>query len=504
MKSLLVVSAAAAALAAHPALAADLPVKAPVKAPLPIYNWSGFYIGANAGVSAGVTPIVQTTAFPPFPPDVVNTSTHDPFGAIGGLQAGYNLQSSNWVLGIEGDVQLSGQRSDPTCLSFCSFNFQSPANVQFDSVNQRIPWFATLRGRIGFTSGPLLFYGTAGGAFADIHTSFSTTNVVHLSAEASDQRAGLAVGGGIEAALTGNWTAKVEYLYLDYGVVTDNFTPPGFPSPLTVVSGRVVDHVARAGVNYRFGAPVPVATAGLMPTKARPITPAVYDWNGIYIGGNLGYSVGRDAAHEDIFGLFGNGSQRFMLVPRGAVGGAQVGYNYVPTPWLLLGVEADYQLADQRNTACFTWCIATSGSSTYSQSLDWFATARGRAGVVAGPALFYATAGGSWTKVSTTGTQVNTLTAGGVTTFFTSTGSFSDQRTGWAVGGGIEGAIGAGWTAKVEYLYLDFGTITNLFPSTGFNLADPNVHISTNIRDNVFRGGLNYHFLPWDVVKAKY
>ena len=70
--------------------------------------------------------------------------------------------------------------------------------------------------------------------------------------------------------------------------------------------------------------------------------------------------------------------------------------------------------------------------------------------------------------------------------------------------GGIEGAIGAGWTAKVEYLYLDFGTITNLFPSTGFNLADPNVHISTNIRDNVFRGGLNYHFLPWDVVKAKY
>jgi outer membrane immunogenic protein len=239
----------------------------------------------------------------------------------------YKQQPGLWHRGF----RSRSQKSDPSCLTFCYFNFLTPANLQFYGVTQRIPWFATLRGRIGVNTGPLLFYATGGGALANIKTTYGTNELARFTGEAADRRVGLALGGGIEAMLTGNWTAKVEYLFLNSGVVSDTFTyqtPGGFGPPATafsVVSGRVVDHVVRAGLNYRFGDPAPVAAPALMPTKAPPIAPVAYDWNGFYIGGNLGYSVGRDAASEDIFGLFGNSDERFMLVPRGAIGGGQIG-----------------------------------------------------------------------------------------------------------------------------------------------------------------------------------
>ena len=502
-KAAIATMAAALSLAGS-ARAADLPVKAPVW-PAAVYDWTGFYLGANAGVSAGVTPITQTSRIPPALPSVNNQSTDGPFGAIGGGQLGYNRQLGRFVVGIEGDMQASGQRSDPSCLTFCGFNFNNPANVQFDGVQQRIPWFATVRPRVGYASGPVLFYVTGGVAVANIRTSYNTTQLARFSGEASDTRAGAAVGAGIEAALIGNWTVKIEYLYLDFGNLTDTFLygPAAFPTAIrSDVGGHVVDHLARVGVNYRFGDPAapaiwdptPVPTALI--TKAAVLPPVAYSWTGFYVGGNVGYSVGNDPAREDIFGLFGNSNERFTLVPRGVLGGGQAGYNYQPISRLVLGVEGDYQLADQRDSACFSWCVIPPNTpTTYSQSLNWFATARGRAGVTAGPALFYVTGGGAWTRVSTTGTQLNSITnINGVTTIFTGTGSFSDNLSGWTAGFGAEGAIAGRWTAKVEYLYMDFGSIAHQFPAAiPAGLADPNVHITTRVRDNVFRVGANYH-----------
>jgi opacity protein-like surface antigen len=222
------------------ASAADMAVKSPVYSAQAAYNWTGFYVGVNAGVSAGVAPLTQTTAIPPFPASINNQSTHDAFGAIGGLQAGYNWQVGRLVWGVEGDFQFSGQKSDPTCLTFCDFNFLAPTQVQFDSVAQSIPWFATLRGRFGYTAGPALFYITAGAAYADIKTTYNTTEVATFNGTVSDRRVGLAVGTGVESALSGNWTAKVEYLYLNFGTINARFPysapgggfgPPG-PSPV--------------------------------------------------------------------------------------------------------------------------------------------------------------------------------------------------------------------------------------------------------------------------------
>jgi outer membrane immunogenic protein len=495
------------------AQAADLPL--PVKAALwpdPVYNWTGFYLGANVGVSAGVAPITQTSTFlpaPPGPPGINNQSTHNLFGAIGGGQVGYSRQFGRFVAGIEADMQASGQRSDQSCLTFCDFNFMAPANVQFDSVQQRIAWFATVRPRVGYASGPVLFYVTGGLAVANIRTSYSTTELAQFSGQASDTRAGGAVGAGIEAALIGNWTAKIEYLYLDFGNVSDTFIyqTVGFFGPGSArsdVSGRVVDHVARAGVNYRFGDPAAPAlwwdaapvTAPLI-TKGPVVDPVAYSWTGFYVGGNVGYSVGNDPLQENIFGVFGNGNERLTLVPRGVLGGGQAGYNYQPVQRFVVGVEGDIQGANQRDTACFSWCppIPLATPTTYSQTLNWFATARGRAGVTAGPALFYVTGGGAWTRVNTNASQVNSITnINGVTTLFTGAGSFADNLSGWTAGFGAEGAIAGRWTAKVEYLYMDFGSIAHQYPAAiPTNLADTNIHFSTRVRDNVFRVGANYH-----------
>jgi outer membrane immunogenic protein len=474
-----------------------------------VYDWTGFYLGANVGVSAGVTPITQTSTFlpaPPTPPGINNQSTHNLFGVIGGGQLGYNRQFGRFVVGIEGDIQASGQRSDQSCLTFCDFNFMAPAAVQFDDVQQRIPWFATVRPRVGYASGPVLFYVTGGVAIANIRTSYSTTEFTPFSGEASDTRAGAVAGAGIEAALIGNWTAKIEYLYLDFGNLTDTFIygPAAFPAAFrSDVSGHVVDHIGRVGVNYRFGDPAapalwwdPAPPPAPLITKGPVIAPVAYSWTGFYLGGNIGYGVGNDPAQENIFGLFGNSNQRFTLVPRGVLGGGQAGYNYQPVQRLVLGVEGDYQAADQRDTACFSWCppVPLATPTTYSQSMNWFATARARAGVTAGPALFYVTGGGAWTRVNTTGTNLNSISAGGVTTIFTGTGSFADNLSGWTAGFGAEGAIAGRWTAKVEYLYMDFGSIAHQYPAAiPTNLADPNIHISTRIRDNVFRVGVNYH-----------
>jgi outer membrane immunogenic protein len=202
------------------------------------------------------------------------------------------------------------------------------------------------------------------------------------------------------------------------------------------------------GLNYRFGDPAPAAGAApLIPTKAPPIAPAIYNWSGFYVGGNAGYSVGNDPLQENIFGLFGNGNQVITLVPNGMLGGGKAGYNVALTRWLAVGVEADYQVANQGDTACFSFCVTT--STDFTQEIHWFATARGRVGVTSGRFWLYATGGAAWTNVNTTGVEINSITNQAGTTFLVDIGTFSDQKTGWVAGGGAEGVLGGNWTTKV-------------------------------------------------------
>jgi outer membrane immunogenic protein len=202
------------------AAAADLPpptaapyYKAPVYAPA--YTWSGFYLGVNGGGAWGRSSWDTTGGF--------NTSG----GLVGGT-IGYNYQIGQAVLGVEGDIDWADIGATTT--SACAFGCKTSDT-----------WLSTVRGRLGYAADRFMPYITGGAAFGDIRAS--GPGLVGASAT----NAGWTVGGGIEFAVAGHWTAKAEYLYVDLG---------SFSCGLSC--GAAVDNVSfrtnllRAGLNYRF------------------------------------------------------------------------------------------------------------------------------------------------------------------------------------------------------------------------------------------------------------
>jgi outer membrane immunogenic protein len=304
MKKLVLGGTMLAALAVSaPALAADLPVKAPVyKAPVvapEVFSWTGFYIGGNLGYSwgRGETDFTETTsgtassqvfrtAGPTAvgPPTVVTLAAATATGSdraqlngvIGGGQIGYNWQSGSFVGGIEADLQATGERGDTTiCITA-----GCPAGGIFGSASYKLPWLATLRGRLGVTVTPrVLLYATGGLAVGEIDSTFAggVGGAPIASLSSNTTRAGFVVGGGVEGALDHNWSAKLEALYVDLGSfdtafagVTNTSVTNALNTPqldfntvtttTTTSSGNfhshVSDFIVRVGLNYRFGGPV--------------------------------------------------------------------------------------------------------------------------------------------------------------------------------------------------------------------------------------------------------
>lgn len=258
MKRLLGI-AVAGALVASSAVAADLAVKAPTASVVPAaYSWTGFYVGANVGYGAGERESSTLTLVSPAAFDVFTQGfTLAPSGWVGGAQAGYNWQSGRWVLGVEGDFQWTGQRD-----SFCGF-FQCAPALDTTTINQRIPWFATARARVGVAAESTLFYVTGGGAWAKVRTDILENCPAGCSPDLvtaqtaggsfSDTKAGWVIGAGIEAAVSANWTVKAEFLHLGLGTVTRSIGVAGGAEPFTTTfQSRIRNDVVRVGVNYRL------------------------------------------------------------------------------------------------------------------------------------------------------------------------------------------------------------------------------------------------------------
>ena len=211
MKRILLAGIAIAALAGiiGSATAADLPRQAPMyKAPAyvaPVFNWTGAYIGLNAGGGWGKS----------------NWSgTGDKFDVSGGMigaTVGYNWQFGTWVLGLEGDIDWTNIKG---------------SSAFADTKNE---YLSTIRGRVGYSFDRWMPYVTGGLALGGV----KATDVFGNSRD--ETKAGWTVGTGVEFAFAPQWTAKVEYLYVDLGNVefagnkTDFYT-----------------NVVRGGVNYRF------------------------------------------------------------------------------------------------------------------------------------------------------------------------------------------------------------------------------------------------------------
>src|SRR6266550_1919454 len=239
--------------------AADLAARPYTKAAPPIvaavYDWTGFYVGANLGWSFGRARTDVTVAGAPF----ASTSQRMD-GILGGLQAGYNWQSGRAVFGLETDIQATDQKGSSSPFGFIPGTPDIPGTPSISSIvtyQNKLPWFGTFRGRLGFTPADRwLLFVTGGLAYGEVTTS-ETLNVNGAVVAFSTDRTkvGWTVGGGVEAALWGNWTGKLEYLYIDLGTV--NNTLIGI-APITPVatSSRVTDQIVRVGLNYRFGGPV--------------------------------------------------------------------------------------------------------------------------------------------------------------------------------------------------------------------------------------------------------
>jgi outer membrane immunogenic protein len=242
----LMLAAALAFGAAGQALAADLPQPPPPQAPTayvptvaPVYNWGGIYWGLNGGYGFGSSEWTD----PSNASVSSSTGDFDVKGFLGGGTLGLNFQSDVWVFGIEGDFDgswLNGTSSS----AFCgAVNLGAAAQCQTKNT-----WLGTVRGRVGYAADRVLFYGTAGGAFGNIEAG---VNGLQNSTEF-----GWTAGAGIEFAVADNWTARVEYLFVDLGNATcNNLNTCGndaLGGPAANQTVKFDANLIRVGVDYLF------------------------------------------------------------------------------------------------------------------------------------------------------------------------------------------------------------------------------------------------------------
>jgi len=266
LRKILMTTVAASAMAGS-AYAADLPSRQPPPAyvpPVPIFTWTGFYIGANVGGvfrANNSSPLDNAVFFGGAAPlgalIVANNNNNNGRFLVGG-QAGVNWQINNFVLGIEGDgdVAIGGNNNFP--------GFLNPrTNTGF---------FGTVRGRGGIAFDRLLVYGTGGVAFGNrrdfgntfIGTTFGAP-ALFTTNTGSSTAVGYAVGAGVEYAFLNNWSIKGEYLFADLGANRRSFISPATGAGVIINARREQFNIVRVGLNYKFnwgfGAAAPVVAS---------------------------------------------------------------------------------------------------------------------------------------------------------------------------------------------------------------------------------------------------
>jgi outer membrane immunogenic protein len=220
------------------AAAADLPRRSPppVFVPPPLFTWTGFYVGGDIGYAWGKDGVNTTFG---------GAASGSPQGVVGGGHVGYNYQVNQFVVGLEGDVSGADFRN----------NIASFATGTVYGVH--VPIEASIRGRLGYAWDRALFYATGGAAFADIRNTYFGGTILPAAGASfnSDKtKVGWTVGGGVEYALSNNWSVRGEYRYSDFGRTTDIVFGTG-----AGVSSHVTEHAVRIGFSYKFDMYAPPA-----------------------------------------------------------------------------------------------------------------------------------------------------------------------------------------------------------------------------------------------------
>jgi outer membrane immunogenic protein len=253
MKKLLLAGVAVAGLVAGAtaASAADLPSRtmapmAPMISAVPVFTWTGFYIGAQVGYAWGD----DQDDFPAnalvFTPGVGYTAFDSGFGGdndsfLAGVHAGYNYQIGSFVVGIEGDVEgLFGDDED----EFTQVVFSAPGIPATYAFNgNTLDWQGSIRGRIGFAFDRALIYATGGFAFGGVSGGFASAGLLN---DGDDTITGWTLGAGVEYAFTNNLTTRLEYRYTSFEGNDSVFDNVNF-------GGDELDfHAVRLGLSYKF------------------------------------------------------------------------------------------------------------------------------------------------------------------------------------------------------------------------------------------------------------
>ena len=433
LMSSVVLVAGASVLSIIAASAADIPTKVAARpaaeAVLASFDWTGFYLGLYAGVgvqqSHGSDPTGRTG-----PGDVEFIGQ----GFTGGGTAGYNYQLyPNWVVGLEGDFGYLGLDR--------AFTDYFPDQ----RFNSKTSWIGTVRGRVGYTTGPTLSYVTAGAAWVHFTDVNDGSRFDFGDRSSSRTNGGFAIGSGVETRLGGNWTAKAEHLHVDVG--EGDLVRNGRGS-LKVDEHRYQQ--MKFGLNYLFGDKPQSALAS-------------HNWTGAYVGIVGGSAVASSEGSDPsgaIRGVINNNGTGFTA-------GGIAGYNWHLAPQWVVGAEGDFSWLgiDDRSINYFD------RPALFGIDTNWVATVRARVGYSTGAALLYLTGGGAWVNLQDS-FQGSTFRAGGPRV------SSTETLSGLTIGGGIESPFFIpGWMSRTEYLFITAGKGDTLNSSGDLFRANHDFHL---------------------------
>ena len=215
--------------------------KAPVAAPVAVYNWTGFYIGADVGYGWGRSTgtLANAAGLAPVPYSL------SPSGVIGGGFIGGNYQINNVVLGIEADWQAADLNKRGNFLF---------GGVPTYTIGTKIKDYGSVRGRLGLALDRWMVFGTAGAAWGSWETSYGFIGLPPAITASVTSHVGWTAGVGVEYAFTNNWLARAEYRYTDLG----RSTFVSVPTNASELGNRVTVNDVRFGIAYKFGGPTAV------------------------------------------------------------------------------------------------------------------------------------------------------------------------------------------------------------------------------------------------------
>jgi outer membrane immunogenic protein len=246
IRKFLMASAAAVVLTGS-AVAADLPTRAPPPVyipPVPIFTWTGIYLGGQIGYAWGHQ---NSVVFLPNGSTLNGYTNND--GVIGGAHVGYNYQVGQFVVGLEGSV-------DGSSLSRSISGFTPSYGIGAYTLGGNTGVQGSIRGRVGYAFDRVLLYATGGVAFAGVNGYVQTPYAYNSG---SSTRVGWTIGGGLEYAVTNNWSIRAEYRYSSFGSYTTNY---GGLAPLVTnvsASRRTNENQVQVGFSYKFDTFAPPA-----------------------------------------------------------------------------------------------------------------------------------------------------------------------------------------------------------------------------------------------------